>query len=276
MAGKKELKVQDTLIQWEVVNDADYICITDMAKGFEGDPRDYIRNWLRTGATIEFLGVWEQLHNATFNVVEFHHIKSQFTENTFLMSTKKWIERTGAMGMYAKAGRYGGTYAHSDIAIHFANWLNPAFYVYLIKEVQRLKSEEHQRKKMEWNTSRFLSKINYSLQTEAIETALIPRLQGKEKGLAYASEADLINLALFGQTARQWREAHPEAKGNIRDSASIMQLVVLSNLETHNSYLIMAGASKEARYQRLCEIAASQLEIFSRDKRLNDEKRFLE
>jgi hypothetical protein len=247
-----------------------------MAKGFEGDPRDYIRNWLRTGATIEFLGVWEQIHNTHFNVVEFHHIKAQFTENTFLMSTKKWIEHTGAIGIRAKAGRYGGTYAHSDIAIQFANWLSPSFYVYLIKEVQRLKSEEYKRNQLEWSTSRFLSKINYTLQTEAIETNLIPRLEGKEKSLAYASEADLVNLALFGQTARQWREEHPEAKGNIRDGASIRQLIVLSNLETHNSYLIMAGASKEARFQRLCEIAASQLEIFSRDKRLNDDKKFLE
>lgn len=276
MAGKKQIKVQDTLVQWEVVDDSDYICITDMAKGFEGDPRDYIRNWLRTGATLEFLGTWEQIHNTDFNVVEFHHIKSQFTENTFLMSVKKWLERTNAKGIRAKAGRYGGTYAHSDIAIQFANWLSPSFYVYLIKEVQRLKSEEHKRKELEWSTSRFLSKINYTLQTEAIETTLLPRLEGKEKGLAYATEADLINMALFGQTARQWKLAHPDATGNMRDAASIRQLIVLSNLETHNSYLIMAGASKEARYLRLCEIAKSQLEIFSRDKRLNDDKRFLE
>jgi len=216
------------------------------------------------------------MNNPGFNNVGYDTFTKDLGLNTFSPSVGEWIKGTNAVGMVSKPGRYGGTFAHSEIALVFGQWISPKFQYLLIKEFQRLKSLEYQQNKLEWSTSRFLSKINYSLQTEAIETRLIPKLQGKEKSLAYATEADLINLALFGQTARQWREANPDAKGNVRDGASIKELIVLSNLETHNSYLIMAGASKEARYARLCEIAESQLEIFSRDKRLNDDKSFLE
>ena len=203
-----------------------------------------------TGSTIEFLGAWEQIHNEEhFNVVEFHHIKAQFTENTFLMSVKKWIERTGAIGIIAKAGRYGGTYAHSDIAIMFANWLSPAFYVHLIKEFQRLKQAEASLQGLEWNANRFITKRNYALQTEAIKNVLLPQsVEPPEKDwLMYAGEADILNMALFGTTAKSWRENHPnEAKKgeNIRDHATNIQLLVLSNLEAINSELIKEGLSK--------------------------------
>ena len=270
MAKKRQISVNDAIIQWQQVNNQDYISLTDMAKGFEGDPRDYIRNWLRTGSTIEFLGTWEQLHNADFNVVEFHHIKSQFTENTFLMSTKKWIERTQAIGLMAKSGRYGGTYAHSDIAIVFANWLSPSFYVYLVKEFQRLKDVEQQRLGLEWDANRFLTKRNYRLQTEAIKTNLIPMYERPrdDEWITYAEEADLLNVALFGITAKQWREANPKAAEggfNIRDRASNIELIVLSNLEAINSELIREALPKEERFLRLQQAALFQLQIFVKD-----------
>lgn len=235
-----------------------------------------IQSWIKRGNTLRFIEIWELEHNPDFNPLHLQGIKIKLAQEANYVSASQLIDRANVVGIQSRRGRYGGTFAHRDIAFEFASWLSPDFKYYLIKEFQRLKSEESQRNKLEWSTSRFLSKINYTLQTEAIETRLIPKLEGKEKGLAYASEADLINLALFGLTAKQWRAENPDAKGNIRDGASIRELIVLSNLETHNSYLIMAGASKEARYLRLCEIAKSQLEIFSRDKRLNDDKKFLE
>lgn len=274
MTKKKQLKVQDTIIQWQVIGEEDYICLTDMAKGFEGDPRDYIRNWLRTGATIEFLGVWEQVHNVSFNVVEFHHIKSQFTENTFLMSVKKWLELTGAIGITAKSGRYGGTYAHSDIAIQFANWLSPSFYVYLIKEFQRLKTEESNRLQLEWNTNRFISKRNYALHTDSIKQNLLPQsiYETEDQWIEYASEADLLNRAVFGIISKKWREDNPDKakKGNMRDYANTIQLLVLSNLEAINAELIRESVSKEERFQRLCTAALHQFGIFYRDQNLID------
>lgn len=273
MAEKLNIEGQEISIRQ--VNQEDYICLTDMIAD-RGKSGYTIRNWLRGRPTLEFLRLWEQMNNANFNNVGYDTFTEDMGLNTFSPSVGEWIRSTNAIGIISKAGRYGGTYAHSEIALVFGQWISPKFQFLLIKEFQRLKSEEYQRKKLEWDTSRFLSKINYSLQTSAIEESLIPRLEGKEKGLAYATEADLINLALFGKTAKQWRIDNPDFKGNIRDHASITQLIVLSNLETHNSYLIKAGASKEARFARLCEIADNQLEIFSRDKRLNDDKKFLE
>ena len=273
----EKLNIDGHPVSIKEINQEDYLSLTDMARKFNPDrPSTSIEGWMKNNSTIRFLALWEQLHNPGFNSLQMEGIKNIVAENGRYISAKQFIELTNAIGIQARAGRYGGTFAHADIAFEFASWLSPEFKLYLIKEFKRLKSEESQRNKLEWSTSRFLSKINYTLQTDAIETNLIPRLEGREKSLAYATEADLINLALFGQTAKQWRIDNPEIKGNIRDHASITQLIVLSNLETHNSYLIKAGASKEARFARLCEIAESQLEIFSKDKRLNDDKKFLE
>ena len=265
MAKKKKssITVQGNEIALILQEQGDYISLTDMARKFEGDPRDHIRNWLRNGSTIEFLGVWEKVHNPEFNVVEFHHIKTEFTRNTFLMSVSKWIDQTGAIGITAKAGRYGGTFAHSDIAVQFATWLSPEFYVYLVKEFQRLKQIEAQEKRdaLDWSVKRLLTKINYSIHTDAIKETLIPpRLaQGKTAGLIYAGEADILNVALFGVTAAQWRSQNSEVKGNIRDHATTEQLLVLANLEAINAELIRSGLSQDERVIRLNEAAITQM-----------------
>ncbi|MEO1218483.1 MAG: KilA-N domain-containing protein [Bacteroidota bacterium] len=275
MAEKINIEGQEISIK--IVNENDYISLTDIARRrYAQEPKDVVRSWLNNNSTLLYLEAWEKMYNPDFKGGEMTPFKIQASEGRIRLRVQDYIKRTSAIGIISKSGRYGGTYAHKDIAFEFASWLEPVFKLFLITEFQRLKSEEYKQKELEWDTSRFLSKINYSLQTTAIEENLIPKLEGREKGLAYATEADLINLALFGQTAKQWRMDNPEIKGNIRDHASITQLIVLSNLETHNSYLIKAGASKEARFARLCEIAESQLEIFSKDKRLNDDKKFLE
>jgi hypothetical protein len=264
MASKKKtLLVQGREIALILKEKGDYICLTDMARKFEGDPRDHIRNWLRNGSTIEFLGVWEKVHNPDFNVVQFHHIKTEFTRNTFLMSVAKWIENTSAIGITAKSGRYGGTFAHSDIAVQFATWLSPEFYVYLVKEFQRLKTLEvkEQKESLEWNVKRILSKINYTVHTDAIKEALIPPrlVQSKTNGLVYAGEADILNMALFGMTAKEWRHQNSDAKGNIRDEATTEQLLVLANLEAINAELIRQGLEQEERIIRLNEAAITQM-----------------
>jgi len=263
----KKFTVQDIDINVQSTEYGDYICITDMTKGLDGDPRDYIRNWLRTGSTIEFLGVWEKVHNPDFNVVEFHHIKSEFISNTFLMSTKKWISRTGAIGIQAKAGRYGGTYAHSDIAIQFATWLSPEFYVYMIKEFQhlKLKEAEEQKATLDWGIKRILSKVNYKILTDAIKTNLIPsRIKGTAKeGITYASEADMLNIALFGMTSKQWKNMNPKKIGNIRDHATAEQLLVLANLENLNADYIKEGLAADERLERLNEAAIHQMGILA-------------
>ena len=237
-----------------------------MARNFEGDPRDHIRNWLRNGSTIEFLGAWEELHNANFNVVGFHHIKSQFTKNTFLMSVAKWIEHTGAIGMSAKAGRYGGTYAHNEIALQFATWLSPEFHVYLVKEFKRLKVKEAEEEKesLEWNIKRVLSKINYQIHTDAVKENLIPAKiynRPKKDGFIYAGEADILNVALFGMTAKEWRLQNPEKKGNIRDHATGEQLLIMANLESINAEFIKEGLSQDERLDKLNEIAIYQMQV---------------
>ncbi|MBL4648101.1 MAG: KilA-N domain-containing protein [Aureispira sp.] len=269
----KKIIIQNKEIGYHSSKAGDFICLTDMVRGLEGDPRDYIRNWLRTGTTLEFLGVWEKVHNPKFNVVEFHHIKTEFIKNTFLMSTKKWITRTHATGLQAKAGRYGGTYAHSDIAIQFATWLSPEFYVYMIKEFQRLKAEEAEEAKetLEWNVKRILSKINYEILTDSIRENLIPfKLEGKEKaGFVYASEADLMNVALFGITAKEWRIANAEKKGNMRDFATAEQLLVLANLENINAEYIKDGFAQDERLIRLNDAAIHQMKILSQSTALS-------
>ncbi len=239
-------------------HEQDYISLTDMLRNF-GD-ESILYNWLRNRNTIEFLGIWEQLYNPGFKPLEFDRFRSQAGLNSFALSPKKWIEATAAIGLYAKAGRGGGTYAHRDIAFEFGSWLSPEFKLYLIKEFQRLKDEEARSTALEWSFQWTLSKVNYKIHTDAIKEHLIPpRLSKLQAGTVYASEADLLNVALFGLTAAQWRQANPEQPGNMRDSSTLEQLVVLSNLESLNAVLIHQGMAAPARLTQLNAIAITQM-----------------
>ena len=242
-------------------NQQDFICLTDIARYKDAERTDYlISNWLRNRNTIEFLGIWEQLNNPGFNPIEFDGIRKQAGLNSFILTAKRWIDATGAIGLISKSGRYGGTYAHKDIAFEFASWVSVEFKLYLIKEFQRLKDEENDRLQLGWNLQRTLAKINYRIHTDAIrETLLPPAITKAQTALVYANEADLLNVALFGQTAKQWRDAHPEAEGNIRDHAPLEQLVVLTNLESLNSVLIRHGLPQPERLLKLNEIAITQM-----------------
>lgn len=257
------------------LRDEDYICITDIAR-YKNQERtdDLIRNWLRNRNTLEFLGIWEQLNNPDFNPVEFDGIRMQAGLNSFTLTPKQWIESTGAIGLVSKAGRYGGTYAHKDIAFEFAAWVSVEFKLYLIKEFQRLKEEE--RKALGWDIKRNLTKINYRIHTDAIKAHLIPpELSKAETTKVYASEADVLNMALFGMTASQWRAQNPGKDGNIRDYAEVSQLICLSNLENLNALFIADGLSQEARLERLNIIAIQQMNILASDariKRLGDKE----
>ncbi|MEM7374072.1 MAG: KilA-N domain-containing protein [Bacteroidota bacterium] len=253
------------------VDDHDYISITDMAKRRNPDNTIVIiRAWLKRNATLRFIELFEQMTNPNFNPFQMEQIRNEMAEDANYISAKQLINRTNAIGIQSRAGRYGGTYAHRDIAFEFATWLSPEFKFYLIKEFQRLKQEEQAKLDKEWDYTRFLSKINYGLQTKAIEENILPRLEKKDQSFVYATEADLINLAVFGLTAKQWRERYPEQakKGNIRDFASIQHLTVLSNLQSLNSELIRRGAEKEARFYYLCEAAQFQLRTLTHDNRL--------
>lgn len=256
---RKSIEVQGTTIGILSQEAGDYISLTDMVRNFDGGGA-LIEQWLKNKDTVLFLGVWERINNPGFNSLEFEGIRNEAGRNSFFLSAKKWIDRTGAKGLVASAGRYGGTYAHKDIAFEFGSWLSPEFKLYLIKEFQRLKDEENDRLKLSWNLQRTLAKINYRIHTDAIRDTLIPPTVTKEQAaVTYASEADLLNVALLGQTAKQWREAHPEAQGNVRDQASLEQLVVLTNLESLNSVLIRQGLPAPERLVKLNEIAISQL-----------------
>jgi hypothetical protein len=238
--GKRTtLEVQGASVAVFTETQHDIICLTDIAKFKNPDhPDDVIRNWLRSRSTVEFLGVWERLNNPAFNPVEFDGIRIQTGLNSFVLTPKQWIEKTGAIGLRSSAGRYGGTFAHKDIAFEFASWVSVEFKLYLIKEFQRLKDDENDRLKLDWNLQRTLSKINYRIHTDAVRDTLIPAAVTKaQASCVYAEKADLLNVALFGQTARQWRDAHPDAEGNLRDHAPLEQLVVLTNLESLNSVL---------------------------------------
>lgn len=251
--------VKGTAIKIQTIGKQDYISLTDMVSGFEGKGA-LIENWLKNKDTVLFLGIWEQINNPDFNSPEFEGIKSEAGRNSFYLSAKKWAEATQAIGLVAKAGRYGGTYAHKDIAFEFGSWLSPEFKLYLIKEFQRLKDDENDRLQLEWNLQRTLSKINYRIHTDAIKDTLIPNAITKaQAGQLYANEADLLNVALFGQTAKEWRDANPEAKGNIRDHAPIEQLVVLTNLESLNSVFIRQELEASERLLKLNEIAITQM-----------------
>ena len=268
--NKSTIEVQGSSVTVLTHNQQDSICLTDIAKFKNPDhPDDVIRNWLRSRSTVEFLGLWERLNNPGFNPVEFDGIKIQTGLNSFVLTPKQWIEKTGAVGITSSAGRYGGTFAHKDIAFEFASWVSIEFKLYLIKEFQHLKDEENDRLNLGWNLQRTLSKINYRIHTDAIrETLIPPAITKSQVSLVYANEADLLNVALFGQTAKQWRDAHPDAEGNIRDHAPLEQLVVLTNLESLNAVLIRQGLIQPERLHKLNEIAISQMRTLLADNNL--------
>ncbi|MGI6500546.1 MAG: KilA-N domain-containing protein [Anaerostipes sp.] len=269
MAKNRIITVQDIPITVANADIDEYICITDMAAAKGGNSRaaDVVKNWLRNRLTLEFLGTWEQIYNPDFKVVEFDHFKSEAGLHTFVLSVSEWIEKTNAKGLYVKKGRYGGTFAHKDIAFEFASAISPVFKLYLIKEFQRLKENENDQKKMEWDAKRFLSKSNYLIQTDAVKNYIIPsgNYRASLEWLAYADEADILNVVLFGFTAKAWRDSNPELaqKSNVRDYATINELTVLSNLETHNAQMIREGKDKKERFQILEEIAKYQLNILN-------------
>ncbi|HNX21007.1 MAG TPA: KilA-N domain-containing protein [Bacteroidales bacterium] len=256
---KSTINVQGAAITILRHKEDDYICLTDMANKFGGD--DLIYNWMRNRNTIEFLGIWEQIHNPDFKGVEFDTFKKEAGLNSFRLTPKKWVEATHAIGIQSRSGRYGGgTYAHKDLAFEFGSWLSPEFKMYLIKEFQRLKEEETQRLSLEWNLNRTLSKVNYRIHTDAIKENIIPANITKEQEQhIYANEADILNVAMFGQTAQQWRKANPDKDGNVRDYSTIEQLLVLANLESMNAEFIRMGLSQGERLLKLNTIAIQQL-----------------
>lgn len=240
----------------------DYISLTDMAKKRNPEfPADVIKNWLRNRSTIEFLGLWERMNNLEFNMVEFDQFKFESGSNSFVLSPQKWIKSTNAIGIRSKSGRYGGTFAHKDIAFEFASWISPEFKLYIIKDYQRLKEDENSRLSLDWNLRRTLSKTNYKIHTDAIKEHLIPKgISEKQKGITYANEADVLNVALFGKTAKEWRDANPtkSKRENIRDSATLEQLIVLTNLESYNAVMIKEGLPQSERLEKLNEAAIMQ------------------
>ena len=253
-----ELTVLNKRISYFKINNEDYISITDMLKSKDGN--FFVTDWLRNRNTIEFLGIWEEIHNPNFNYGEFAIIKSQAGLNRYKISVKEWVEKTNAIGITSKAGRYGGTYAHKDIAFEFGMWISPKFKLLLIKEFERLKSEEQ--KQLNWSAKRELSKINYRIHTEAIKHNLIPKELTKEQiNKIYAEEADVLNVALFGMTAKEWKIKNPNSEGNIRDYANINELICLANLENLNSVFINDNLQQSERLKRLNKIAISQMHI---------------
>jgi hypothetical protein len=243
----------------------EFISLTDIAKYRNSDdPRFVIQNWMRNRNTIEFLGLWEELHNPNFNRVQFEAVRSEAGYNRFVMTPTKWIEAVNAIGIVSKAGRYGGTYAHSDIAMSFATWISPEFQLYIMKDYRRLKSDENSRLSLGWNLNREIAKLNYRIHTDAIKGNLIPpELTPAQISYTYASEADLLNVALFGQTAKQWRDANPNKKGNMRDEANLNQLLVLANMESYNAVLIEQGKEQSERLVLLRELAVRQMETLA-------------
>ncbi len=261
MVRKDEIVVKDVVIKTMSRDWIDYICITDIAKQKNWlDPNGTIANWMRNRNTIEFLGIWETLYNPAFNPIEFEGFRKQAGLNAFTLSPTHWIEATGAIGIISQAGRYGGTYAQTDIAFEFASWISVEFRLYLVKEFQRLKTEEQ--KLIGWTAKRELSKINYRIHTDAIKQNLIPaEVSEKQVTIIYANEADVLNVALFGMTAKEWREENPNLKGNIRDYATINQLICLSNLENLNAVFINDGMSQAERLRKLNTIAIQQMSV---------------
>lgn len=263
MKKNAEITVLSETVRVQRIAQEDFISLTDIAKFKNADaPADIIKNWLRSRSTIDLLGLWEKLNNPGFKLVEFDQFRFEAGENAFVLSPKKWIETTGAVGLISKAGRYGGTFAHRDIAFEFASWVSVEFKLYLIKEFQRL--QEAEQKQLGWDVKRNLTKINYRIHTDAIRAHLIPpELTGKQMSLIYASEADVLNMALFGMTAKDWRDANPSEKGNIRDQANASQLVCLANLENLNALFISEAMQQTLRLQKLNRIAIEQMEILT-------------
>jgi hypothetical protein len=253
-----KIVVQDTEITVIQVNSNDYICLTDMIKAKDGD--FFVTDWLRNRNTLEYIGIWEKVYNPNFNYGEFAIIRNQAGLNSFKISVKDFVSRTNAVGLQAKAGRYGGTYAHKDIAFEFAMWISPAFKVYLVQDFQRLKEEEQ--KQLGWSVKRELAKINYHIHTDAIKANLVPEeIDAYHRSLIYANEADVLNVALFGLTAKEWRDANPDLKGNIRDYANINQLICLSNMENLNAVFINKGMPQRDRLIELNKIAIQQMKV---------------
>ena len=265
MENEKNLKAAISAkgVEISVVSDGgydDYISLTDIAKYKSEDPAATIQNWMRGRDVIEFLGLWEALYNPAFKPLEFEGFKAKAGSNAFTLSPKRWIEATEAIGIYSKAGRGGGTYAHRDIAFEFASWISAEFKLYIITDYQRLKADENSRLSLNWNMNREISKINYRLHTDAIkEHLIVPELPGQYGSFTYATEADVLNVAMFGQTARQWREANPGLDGNIRDHATLQQLIVLSNMESLNAVMIKRGIEREERVAELNRVAKEQM-----------------
>lgn len=270
MAKNKTINVKGTEITLFSQGERDFISLTDIARHKDAANTDsIIQNWLRNRNTIELLGFWETMYNPNFKPLEFEGFRKQAGLNSFVMTPKKWIETTNAIGITSKSGRYGGTFAHMDIAFEFASWISIEFKLFIIKEFQRLKADESDRLKLNWNLQRTLAKVNYRIHTDAIKENLIPATLSKDKiNFVYADEADMLNMALFGMTAKQWRDANPKDEGNIRDDANIEQLVVLSNMESINAILIHQGLQQNQRLQQLNTIAITQMKSLVGNKQL--------
>ena len=265
---KKEIEVKGVKVQVLIKEKSDYISLTDMTSGIK-EGSGLIGKWISNKNTIEYLGIWEQIHNSNFNYPEFGVIGQEAGTNRFIMSVGQWIDRTKSVGMIVKAGRYGGTFAHKDIAFHFAMWLSPEFQIYLVNEFQRLKDDENSRLKLEWNLQRTLAKVNYQIHTDAIKENLIPsEITKQQASFVYANEADLLNVALFGITAKEWRDNNPIKDGNIRDYATLEQLVVLSNLESINALFIRQGLTQNERLIQLNKTAIIQMKSLLENNRL--------
>jgi hypothetical protein len=260
-----KVHVKGTEIAVLVHQNGDFISLTDIARHKDAERTDYlISNWMRNRNTIEFLGIWETLNNPAFNPIEFDGIRKQAGLNSFVLTAKQWVDRTGAIGLISKPGRYGGTFAHKDIAFEFASWISVEFKLFLIKEFQRLKEDENSRLSLAWNLNRTLSKLNYRIHTDAIQSHLIPpEVTPAQAAATYASEADVLNVALFGHTAAAWRQTHPDKQGNVRDHATVEQLLVLANMEGLNAELIHMGIAQGERLRRLNEIAIRQMQVLT-------------
>ena len=271
---RAEINVKNLKISILHVNNIDYISLTDLAR-FQNssDPSFTVINWLRRVSTIDYIGLWEQLHNKEFNLVEFDQIKTEYGKNSFAMSPSQWIKRTKAIGIISKGGRYSiGTFAHPDIAFEFASWLSPEFKLYLITEFERLKNKESYQYKLEWSANRLLSKVNYLVHTDAVKEIIVPKLTEKQKRFVYANEADVLNVALFGMTAKEWREQNQELalNGNMRDYTDLLHLIILNNLENSNAEMIKLGIPQQERLIKLNESARRQIELLKNNNRINE------